>query len=91
MSGETSRHQFATEIINGLRSRGVTLAVDRIVPIQTEDYPLSAPRLLNSRLNLQRLQVVFGIKPPDWRRALDLELDQLAEELFACRLPKIRL
>ncbi|RRB90411.1 NAD(P)-dependent oxidoreductase, partial [Escherichia coli] len=41
-AGETSWHGFATAIVGGLRSRGVTLAVDNIVPIATADFPTKA-------------------------------------------------
>ena len=54
-SGEASWYEFADEIVDGLQSRGVPLAVERIVPIRTDDYPLPAQRPLNSRLNLAAL------------------------------------
>jgi dTDP-4-dehydrorhamnose reductase len=82
-SGEASWYEFATQIVNGLRSRGASLSVERIVPIRTQDYPLPAQRPLNSRFNLGRLQSVFGITPPHWQEALDAELDKLAQELSA--------
>ena len=81
-SGEASWHEFATQIVQGLRSRGVSLSVERIVPIRTDDYPLPARRPLNSRFNLERLRDVFEIKPPHWQEALAPELDQLAAELL---------
>jgi dTDP-4-dehydrorhamnose reductase len=77
-SGETSWHGFACEIVSGLRARGVELAVERIVPIATADWPTPARRPLNSRLNLGRLRAIFGVEPPDWRAALAPELDKLA-------------
>ena len=57
------------------------LAVERIVPIATEDYPTKARRPRNSRLDLARLQAIFGITPPPWRNTLSPELDRLAREL----------
>jgi dTDP-4-dehydrorhamnose reductase len=80
-SGETSWHGFACAIVEGLRARGVALAVERIVPIASEDYPTRARRPQNSRLDLSRLQSIFGIAPPPWQDALDPELDRLAREL----------
>jgi dTDP-4-dehydrorhamnose reductase len=77
-SGTTSWHGFATSIIEGLRGRGVTLAVEQIHAIRTEEYPTRAVRPRNSRLDLSRLQDVFGIAPPVWREALQPELDRLA-------------
>jgi dTDP-4-dehydrorhamnose reductase len=64
-----------------LRSRGVPLAVKRILPIRTEQYPTPATRPKNSRLDLGRLNKVFGIAPPPWDAALAVELDRLAQEL----------
>jgi dTDP-4-dehydrorhamnose reductase len=76
-SGETSWHGFASRIVNGLRARGLPLAVQSIVPLRTEEYPTKAQRPRNSRLNLTRLREVFGISTPHWDEALDAELDQL--------------
>ena len=80
-SGETSWCGFASAIVEGLKARGVTLAIERIVPIATDDYPTKARRPRNSRLDLARLQTIFGITPPPWQIALLPELDRLAREL----------
>jgi dTDP-4-dehydrorhamnose reductase len=76
-SGETSWHGFASRIVDGLRARGLPLAVQSIVPIRTEEYPTKAQRPRNSRLDLTRLREVFGISTPCWDEALDAELNQL--------------
>lgn len=80
-SGETTWHGFAVAIVEGLRARGVPLAVETIAPIATEDYPTRAKRPANSRLDLTRLGQVFGAITPSWNRALAVELDLLAGEL----------
>ncbi|HEY4775368.1 MAG TPA: dTDP-4-dehydrorhamnose reductase [Xanthobacteraceae bacterium] len=77
-AGEASWHEFASAIVEGLRARGVPLAVRRVLPVRSEDYPTKARRPRNSRLALQRLRDVFGLAPPDWRAALAAELDKLA-------------
>jgi dTDP-4-dehydrorhamnose reductase len=82
-SGETSWHGFACAIVEGLRARGVALAVERIVPICTDEYPTPARRPHNSRLDLTRLRRIFGLVPPIWQAALAFELDALAAELLA--------
>jgi dTDP-4-dehydrorhamnose reductase len=82
-SGETSWHGFACAIVDGLRARGVALAVEQIVPIRTDEYPTRAQRPRNSRLDLFRLHQVFGLTPATWQSALAPELDQLAGELSA--------
>lgn len=80
-AGETSWHGFASQIIAGLRARGIDLAVQTVVPLRTEEYPTKARRPHNSRFDLSRLQNLFGISPPSWNEALDRELDRLAAEL----------
>ena len=74
-SGSTNWHGFASAIMDGLRSRGVTLKAGEVVPIATSDYPIKATRPANSRLDLMRLKEVFGIEPPAWQLALAEELD----------------
>ena len=79
-AGETSWHGFACAIVEGLRERGIRLAVEHIAPINTDQYPTKALRPHNSRLDLSRLRSVFGITPPPWQDALSPELDRLARE-----------
>jgi dTDP-4-dehydrorhamnose reductase len=79
-SGETSWHGFAVAIFEGLRQRGVVLAVEDVVPIRSEDYPTRASRPLNSRLDLGRLKSVFGIEPAHWRDPLAIELEALLRQ-----------
>lgn len=80
-TGETSWHGFATAIVEGLRSRNVSLAVQSILPLRTEEYPTKAKRPLDSRFDLTRLCELFRIATPSWRQALEPELDQLAQEM----------
>ncbi|MBR0750739.1 dTDP-4-dehydrorhamnose reductase [Bradyrhizobium jicamae] len=74
-AGETSWHGFASAIVDGLRSRGLALAVETVVPIATADFPTKAVRPGNSRLDLSRLKADFGIATPAWQDALARELD----------------
>jgi dTDP-4-dehydrorhamnose reductase len=80
-AGETTWHGFATAIVEGLRARGVSLAVERIQPISSDEYASRAKRPHNSRLDLSRLVRLFGIMPPRWRESLGKELDIVAETL----------
>jgi dTDP-4-dehydrorhamnose reductase len=81
-SGETSWHGFACAIVDGLRARGVALAVEQLIPIRTDEYPTRAQRPLNSRLDLNRWREVFGQTPPHWEQALAPVLDEFA---YRCR------
>ena len=80
-AGETSWFGFASVIVERLRSRGVSLAVEEIIPIRTDEYPTPAERPHNSRLDLTRLRQIFAISPPYWQSVLSPELDQFAREL----------
>jgi dTDP-4-dehydrorhamnose reductase len=80
-SDGTSWYGFAIAIVEGLRSRGVELAVKAVVPLRTQDYPTKAKRPHNSRFDLTRLREVFGVTTPSWREALEKELDLLAPEM----------
>ena len=48
-------------IVDGLRKRGERLAVTDIAAVTSRDYPAGAPRPHNSRLDMARLQAVFGL------------------------------
>jgi dTDP-4-dehydrorhamnose reductase len=84
-SGEVSWHGFACAIVDGLKARGVKLAVEQVVPISTDQYPTKARRPRNSRLDLTRLHSVFDVTPPHWQDALTPELNQLAREFRSAR------
>lgn len=75
--GETSFHGFACAIVDGLRLRGFRPAARVIVAITSQDYPTKARRPLNSRLDMTKLEKTFGIHTPDWRKALESELNEL--------------
>jgi len=84
-SGETSWYGFACSIVEGLKRRGVRLAVEEVIPIRSNEYPTRAKRPHNSRLDLTRLHAVFAINPPYWQAALATELDELAFEMVPSR------
>jgi dTDP-4-dehydrorhamnose reductase len=75
--GETSWFGFAEAIFEGYRARGRPLAVRRLIPIDSEEYPLPAKRPKNSRLDLRKIERVFGVTPPSWQEALDRCLNQI--------------
>jgi len=68
-AGETSWHGFA-EAIQALDGTGAYL-----LPIPSSEYPTPAARPLNSRLNNDKLEQMFGIRMQDWRAALALCLE----------------
>jgi dTDP-4-dehydrorhamnose reductase len=71
-AGETSWHGFAQAILDLDAPESET----RLLPIPSSDYPTPARRPLNSRLNNDKLERVFGVRLPDWREALRLCMDR---------------
>lgn len=78
-TGEVSWHGYAQHVIAGALQRGATLKAkpEAVSPITTTEYPVPAPRPLNSRLNTQKLQTTFDIALPTWQVGVDAILDQL--------------
>ena len=79
-SGETSWHGFAEAIFEGWRAAAPDdpLAVRRVLPIATSDYPTPAARPANSRLDCSAFAGRFGARLPHWRAGLALVLEELA-------------
>lgn len=78
-AGFTSWHGVAQYVVRRAHERGTTLALtaDHVSPIPSSQYPLPAPRPLNSRLDTSKLRTTFGVELPDWRSGVDDVLQQL--------------
>jgi dTDP-4-dehydrorhamnose reductase len=68
--GEASWYDFAICIFEELKNLGVEIKVKKVVPISTSQYPTPAVRPNNSRLNMDKLNQIFGLQLPDWKAAL---------------------
>ncbi|MFL1406145.1 dTDP-4-dehydrorhamnose reductase [Marinobacter sp. M1N3S26] len=79
--GETTWCDFARTIMTEARQLGATLKIvtDRVKPIPTSEYPAPAPRPLNSRLDVSRIEQSLGLVLPDWQQALQLTVRDWAE------------
>jgi len=67
--GQTSWYGFAQAIFEEEKKRGATLACQSIQPIPTSQYPLPAPRPLNSRLDCSKA-AALGVALPSWEDGL---------------------
>lgn len=65
-----SWHALAVEAIAAAHRLGLVARIPSIDAIPTSDYPLPAPRPLNSRLDMQDTTRALGLAPPDWRDGL---------------------
>lgn len=71
--------EFAREIFEQATIRGLIPAPPKVSDVSTADYPTSAARPANSRLDCSKLKSTFGIEPDDWKSSLGLVLDELKE------------
>ena len=69
-AGETSWHGFAKAI--QMLDADAMSAGARLIQIPGSEYPTPATRPLNSRLNNDKLESVFGLKLQHWQTALAL-------------------
>lgn len=78
-AGETNWHTYACHVIERARTAGraIRIAPDAIQAITTADYPTSAKRPANSRLDTSLLRETFGLHLPDWKIGVDHILDQI--------------
>jgi dTDP-4-dehydrorhamnose reductase len=74
--GATSWHGFAEKIVEYAQKYQPerVLAVQKILPIGTSDYPTPAQRPANSRLDNSKLHHTFGLGLPDWEQDLALAM-----------------
>lgn len=74
-SGSTTWAHFAEAIFTELEKRtGKKVTVEHI---PTANYPTPASRPKNSRLSNDKLEKVYGIQLPDWRRSTAVVLERL--------------
>lgn len=78
-SGETSWYQYAQFVLQDALSRGISLKVnaDQVSAINTDAYPVPAPRPRNSRLALGKLESTFNLKMPSWQQGVKRMLDEI--------------
>jgi len=76
-AGETSRHGFASAIVEGLAARE-DIPCRRVVPVSTGAYPTPAPRPAYSVLDTASWAETFGTRPRPWQEALAEALCRLS-------------
>lgn len=69
-TGETSWYGFSCAIFEEARKTGIPLMVETVQPVTSQEFVTKARRPLNSRLNTDKIQRVFGVRLPHWRDSL---------------------
>ena len=83
-SGQTSRYEFAREIIRIMKEiSGVKSGWAEITPITSDQYqpPLPARRPLSPVTDKNKIKRAFGIEMPDWESQLRSFLPELAASI----------
>ncbi len=82
--GKTSWHGFATALVEEATKAGIALKcqTSAISSIATHEYPLPAPRPMNSCLSTQKIYTSFGIMIPEWTYYLSRFVRDLKEGEF---------
>lgn len=81
-SGAISWYDFAESIFDEAAAMGFPLAVQRVVPITTAEYPTPATRPAYSVLSNRKVQSVLGAPPPYWRKGLRSMLQALHAQML---------
>ena len=76
-AGEATRHEFARAIIEMARPLGGPDA--RIESAGTDEFPRSARRPADSRLDCSKLERVYGVRLPHWTGGLERCLTAMAD------------
>jgi dTDP-4-dehydrorhamnose reductase len=76
-SGAASWYDFAVAIFEEAKSLGVSLALKRVVPITTAEYPTPTQRPPYSVLSNQKIQPLLSAPTPQWRQSLRQMLTEL--------------
>lgn len=71
-SGQTTWHEFAQAIVDN----AALTRKPAVRPIRTEEYPTPACRPAYSVLSHDKIRRTFGVRPPSWKDALDLCMEQ---------------
>ena len=74
---ETSWYQFAKEIHRQAAELGFPLAMKKIEPITTKEYPTPAQRPSYSTLSTKKIEEHLGRAPRPWQEALNDYLVQI--------------
>lgn len=80
-AGHTSWYGFTEEIVKLASSQlDMALSLKELKAIPTSDYQTPAVRPMNSQLALTKLESCFSIKMPDWKKSLQLCMQEVLDK-----------
>ncbi|WP_303807942.1 sugar nucleotide-binding protein [Aeromonas rivipollensis] len=81
--GETSWYGFASALVREACRLGLLMHSVPVNPIQSANWPQTARRPLNSRLDCRLFSTVFGISLPSWQEQMTIWLASQDADLGA--------
>lgn len=78
-AGAASWFDYASLIVDEARRYGERLAVEKLVPIGSGEWPALAKRPMNSRLNTAKVERVFNVQLPAWQDGVRRVVAELME------------
>jgi len=75
-SGETTWYEYAKLVIEHAKSMGIKLMAEKMIAINTSDYPTPARRPHNSRLDSAKFCNSFNLVLPKWQDGVIRMLDE---------------
>ena len=72
--------ELASYTMHKAHQMGLLLNLPKVIPIQTHQYPLPAPRPPYSVLSTLRYRELTGFQPMKWETAVDSVLKRIREE-----------
>ena len=80
--GETSWYEYAKLIIDAAGKHGLELKAtwEDIQPVPSEEFPTTAKRPMNSRLDTSKLQSAFGLHLPRWEQGILRALQEIKSQ-----------
>lgn len=74
-TGEATWHELAVAALEDAARHGQKMP--EVTAIRTEDWPTPAKRPADSRMDNGKLDLVFGVKMPQWRESVARTVDEL--------------
>jgi len=74
--GQCSWYEFAKEIIDRAREKGLPLKLRQLEPIPTDGYPLPATRPAYSVMSKEKLRSATGLTIPQWQESVQTYFQQ---------------
>ncbi len=73
---------FASVIFREARSAGMLPYPPKVIPISSDEYPTTAIRPKNSKLNSEKIKNAFGISSDDWQKNLAVLINELSVDVY---------